>query len=70
MRKRVVVSGVGLVTPLGVGVEATWRRLLAGECAVRRLPQLVQRERFVVRARRGCCAAGARAASCAGCYRA
>ncbi|HEV3042930.1 MAG TPA: beta-ketoacyl synthase N-terminal-like domain-containing protein, partial [Roseiarcus sp.] len=29
--KRVVVTGLGMVTPLACGVETTWRRLLAGE---------------------------------------
>lgn len=28
---RVVVTGAGMVTPVGIGLEATWRALLAGE---------------------------------------
>ncbi|MDF1577585.1 MAG: beta-ketoacyl-ACP synthase II [Desulfobulbales bacterium] len=34
MRRRVVVTGVGLVTPLGIGVKQTWESLCAGRSGV------------------------------------
>src|SRR5438552_17261787 len=36
--RRIVVTGLGAVTPLAACVEASWSRLLAGRSGIRRLP--------------------------------
>ena len=33
--RRVVVTGMGMVTPLGDGVDTNWRKLMAAESGIR-----------------------------------
>lgn len=40
-QRRVVVTGMGLVSPLGSDVEIVWQRLLAGRSGLRNLPDAV-----------------------------
>jgi len=39
LSRRVVVTGVGLVTPLGIGTEVSWEAIRAGKCGIGRITQ-------------------------------
>jgi 3-oxoacyl-[acyl-carrier-protein] synthase II len=39
MKRRVVVTGMGMVTPLGLGVDHNWARITAGQSGIRRIDE-------------------------------
>ena len=43
-KQRVVVTGMGVVSPLGCGVDTVWQRLVAGASGLRSLPDAFCRE--------------------------
>ncbi|KAG0162231.1 Mitochondrial beta-keto-acyl synthase [Apophysomyces sp. BC1034] len=49
MARRVVVTGLGLVTPVGVGVKSAWSNLLNGHCGVTSLVHIPEYEKLPVR---------------------
>ncbi len=48
LKRRVVVTGLGLITPCGLSVEATWSALLAGRSGVDYIKKF-DTERFAVK---------------------
>ena len=40
--QRIVITGIGPVTPIGIGVDAFWDSLREGRSGVRRVPELVE----------------------------
>ena len=48
-QRRVVVTGLGLVTPLGIGIEKNWEALVAGRSGIRSITRFPNVEFFATR---------------------
>ncbi|MGB7951532.1 MAG: beta-ketoacyl-ACP synthase II [Candidatus Binatia bacterium] len=48
-QRRVVVTGLGLVTPLGTGIEKNWQALVAGQSGIRKIDRFPNIDAFASR---------------------
>jgi 3-oxoacyl-[acyl-carrier-protein] synthase II len=48
-QRRVVITGLGLVTPLGTGVEKNWQALIAGRSGIRKIDRFSNIDAFASR---------------------
>jgi 3-oxoacyl-[acyl-carrier-protein] synthase II len=48
-QRRVVVTGLGLVTPLGIGLEKNWQTLVAGQSGIRKIDRFPNIDAFASR---------------------
>ena len=48
-QRRVVVTGLGLVTPLGIGLEKNWQALVAGQSGIRKIDRFPNVDAFASR---------------------
>src|SRR5260221_9959616 len=48
-QRRVVVTGLGLVSPLGTGVEKNWHGLIAGRSGIRKIDRFANIDAFASR---------------------
>ena len=48
-QRKVVVTGLGLVTPLGVGLEKNWQALVAGQSGIRKIDRFPNIDAFASR---------------------
>ncbi len=44
MKERLVITGMGAVTPIGIGVETYWNSLIGGKCGVERITRFDPKE--------------------------